>query len=119
MNTAVMNTAVMNEIACLVKEPTKPAKFAVVDIKDEEKVAEIIGVKEMDLHVFKGRCARCAVICDARPEKNHKTYNCSIQGEHFYGAIIIAGITGNNMHDIILTPGFIEKFIPAEDKYER
>lgn len=110
-----MNTAVVNEISCLVKEPTKPAKFAVIDIKDEEKVAEIIGVKEMDLHVFGGRCA---VICDARPEKNHKTYNCSIQGEHFYGAIIISGITGNNLHDIILTPGFIEKYIPSEDKYE-
>lgn len=110
-----MNTAVVNEIACLVKEPTKPAKFAVIDIEDKEKVAEIIGVKEMNLHVFGGRCA---VICDARPEKNHKTYNCSIQGEHFYGVIIVAGITGANLNDIFLTPGFIEKYIPAEDKYE-
>lgn len=111
----------MNIIACLVKEPTKPAKFAIVDTDNAEEIAEIISAKNLDVDVV---CDVCAVIHDAIPEKNHKTYNCSIQGEHFYGAIIIAGITGanlrgTNLHDIILTPGFIEKYIPAEDKYER
>ena len=104
----------MNEIAVLIKEPTKPAKFAVVDIDDIEQVANIIGAKDIDGVYFD----KCIVIQGGNPEKNHKAYNCSICGEHFYGNIIIAGVTGYKIHDIILTPGFIEKFIPNEDKYE-
>lgn len=105
----------MNEVACLIKEPTKPAKFAVVDIEDAETVADIIGAKDLDVDIFGGVCG---VVHDAVPERNHKTYNCSIRNIHFYGNIIIAGVTGTEFNDIILTPGFIEKYIPAEDKYE-
>lgn len=105
----------MNKIACLIKEPTKPAKFAVVDTDNTEKVADIIGAKDLDVDLF----GDCGVIHDALPEKNHKTYNCSIDEVHFYGNIIIAGVTGIEFNDIILTPGFIEKFIPSEDKYEQ
>lgn len=108
----------MNEIACLIKEPTKPAKYAVIDFDDDLTIKDIIGADSIDdinAVVFK----RAAVIHNENGEKDHRTYNCSIRGRHFYGTVIIAGATSCKIHDIILTPGFIEKYIPAEDKYER
>lgn len=103
----------MNKIACLIKEPTKAAKLAVIDISDQKSVRKIIGSENVEFNAWNNKAA----IIYGDPHRDESIYNCSIQGGHYYGTIIITGVRFD-LCSIDMTPEFIQEFIPAEDKYE-
>lgn len=112
----------MNIIPCLIKAPAEPIKLGVLDTYNIDFLMKITGARnkeELCIHVFD---ERLGVIFDQHAAQKQRAYSCSVDGVHFYGTVIFTGIKKYRdqmeVCDIVLTPGLIEEYLPAEDRYE-
>lgn len=101
----------MNKILCLVKEPTKPIKFAQIenDLHALQKaVGGFIEVHALNSHIV--------AICDEEGRLKNKTYCCTSGGFHFVGTVIWCGFKNDDFTDIDIRP---EDYwlIPQSDHY--
>ena len=101
----------MEKIICLIKEPSKPIKWARID-NDLHTLQKTVG-GYIETHTFDNKVV---VICDEEGRPKRLPYCCTVCGTHFFGTVIFAGVKDENFADLDLKVTEFAKYVPASDK---
>ena len=101
----------MEKIICLIKEPSKPIKWARID-NDLHTLQKTVG-GYIETHTF-GK--KVVVICDEEGLLKNLPYCCTVGDLHFFGTVIFAGIKDDDFADLDLTIAEFAKYCPAGDR---
>ena len=101
-------------IFCLIKEPTKPVKFAIIPNRLHAFQEAVGGY--IELFIIN---SRIGVLCNEEGRLQNLPYCCSIGGNHFVGTVVIVGLKGEDFADLKLTAEDIKEVIPADDLYHK
>lgn len=101
----------MEKIICLIKEPSKPIKWARID-NDLHALQKTVG-GFIETHTFDNKVV---VICDEEGLLKHLPYCCTVCGTHFFGTVIFAGVKDEDFADLDLTIAEFAKYCPAGDR---
>ena len=103
----------MEKIICLIKEPSKPIKWARIcnDLHTLQRIAANGGFIEKVTFDNK-----VVVICDEEGRLKRLPYCCTVCGTHFFGTVIFAGVKDEDFADLDLKVTEFAKYVPASDK---
>lgn len=103
----------MEKIICLIKEPSKPIKWARIDndLHTLQRIAANGGF--IETVTFDNKVV---VICDEEGRPKRLPYCCTVCGTHFFGTVIFAGVKDENFADLDLTIAEFAKYCPAGDR---
>ena len=103
----------MSKITCLIKEPTKPIKFA--EVENELHALQSVVDGFIEVHTIN---KHLAIVCNEEGRLERRPYCCTVDGIHFVGTVMWVGIDGEEFADLNLTIKELMEYIPADDRYK-